>query len=118
MPFRFSKPLHLSFLVLLGAFAAMSALANDDGTLDTSLAPALGADPFHGTPGLFDYLINLGGTGSAMNSDYVAATAVQVDAKILRPDGRGTRFGANGCEGPAGFVHISTTCCIIVRALA
>ncbi len=83
MRFRISTSLHLGAFLLLGSFGAMPALANYDGTLDTSLAPPLGADPFYGTPGLFDYLINLGGTGSAMNNDYVAATTVQVDGKIL-----------------------------------
>ncbi len=78
-----SKALHLSAFVLLGAFGAMSALANVDGTLDTSLHPPLGADPFWGVPGLIRYMVNLGGTGPDINNDYVAATAVQVDGKIL-----------------------------------
>ncbi|MEO5560745.1 MAG: hypothetical protein ABIO49_12590 [Dokdonella sp.] len=83
MRIRFPRSLHLSALVLLCAFDATPALANVDGTLDSSLAPPLGIDPFFGTPGLFEYLIDLGGTGTYLNNDYVAATAVQIDGKIL-----------------------------------
>lgn len=69
---------------LLALFVATPLLAANDGTLDTSLNPPMGgAGPFYGVPGLFQYGINLGGTGQYLNNDYVAATAVQVDGKIL-----------------------------------
>ncbi|HEX7694712.1 MAG TPA: hypothetical protein VF409_09495 [Sphingomonas sp.] len=62
---------------------AAPAFANFDGTLDASLDPPLGADPFYGIPGLFDYEADLGGGSPYTNNDYAAATAVQVDGKIV-----------------------------------
>ncbi len=76
LPFRTAS-------ALLVLFMATPALANYDGTLDSSLDPTLGAPPFYGVPGLFQYLIDLGGTGQYIDNDYVAATVVQVDGKIL-----------------------------------
>ena len=70
----------------LAAALAMSpgwAGSNYDGTLDTTLDPPLGADPFYGIPGLFDYEVNLGGDGTYLNDDTPTAVAVQVDGKIV-----------------------------------
>ncbi len=77
------KPIFKTLLTLLALLVVTPALANYDGMLDTSLNPPLGAYPFFGTPGLFQYQIDLSGTGPYIDNDYVAATAVQVDGKIL-----------------------------------
>jgi uncharacterized delta-60 repeat protein len=78
-----AKPRLAHALTLAAALASAPALANYDGTLDTTLDPALGADPFWGVPGLFDYEVNLGGTGTYINDDTVTAAAVQTDGKIV-----------------------------------
>ncbi len=70
-------------LIVALALSPGSALANYDGSLDTTLTPPLGADPYYGVPGLFDYEVNLGGSGVYLNDDTAAAVAVQVDGKII-----------------------------------
>jgi uncharacterized delta-60 repeat protein len=65
------------------ALSSGSAVANYDGSLDTTLTPPFGADPYYGVPGLFDYEVNLGGSGVYLNDDTAAAVAVQVDGKIV-----------------------------------
>src|SRR5262249_15581726 len=70
-------------LMVALALSHGSALANYDGSLDTTLTPPPGADPYYGVPGLFDYEVNLGGSGTYLNDDTAAAVAVQVDGKIV-----------------------------------
>ena len=70
-------------LALAAALAMSPGWANYDGTLDTTLDPPLGADPFYGVPGLFDYEVNLGGDGTYLNDDTPTAVAVQADGKIV-----------------------------------
>jgi len=70
-------------LALAAALASAPAFANYDGTLDTTLDPSLGADPFWGVPGLFQYEVDLGGTGTYVNDDTTTATAVQADGRII-----------------------------------
>ena len=63
--------------------AAAPALANVDGTLDTSLNPPLGGFPYFGVPGLFDYAIDQGGASPYTNNDSANAMLVQPDGKIV-----------------------------------
>ena len=71
-------------VLLAGSLLIGTAVAsNYDGTLDPSLNPPYGAPIDGGIPGLFDYGIDLGGASPYTNNDYVAATAVQVDGKIV-----------------------------------
>jgi uncharacterized delta-60 repeat protein len=71
-------------LLLLAAINATPALAVSDGSLDTTLDPNLGVDPYIGIPGLFNYEVDLpGGAGTNYRYDYVSGTAVQADGKIV-----------------------------------
>ena len=81
MEFRLST-LQLPLALMLAA-SATPALSNVDGTLDTNFDPPLGADPFYGVPGLFDYQVNLGGGGQFTNDDTATTIAAQVDGRTL-----------------------------------
>jgi uncharacterized delta-60 repeat protein len=71
-------------LLLLAAMNASPALAVSDGSLDTTLDPDLGVDPYIGIPGLFNYEVDLPtGGGPNYREDYVSGTAVQVDGRIV-----------------------------------
>ena len=63
--------------------AAPAFALNYDGTLDTSLNPPLGAFPYLGMPGLFDYAVDLGGASPYHNYDAANAMLVQPDGKIV-----------------------------------
>ncbi len=82
MRFHMSQAI-LVYACLLGCTLGAMPASAADGALDPSLDPPLGTSPYFGVPGLFTFRINLGGAAPFINNDYVAATAVQVDGKIL-----------------------------------
>lgn len=87
------------FVAALALLIARAAVANVDGTLDASLHPPLGTQPFYGIPGLVDFAVDYGGAAPSTNNDRAAAV-------LPRPDGTIIVAGTSWAPGPTRSNHL------------